>query len=259
MKKIYLAGPMRGIPEFNFPAFYAAEAELRKLGYSVHNPAREDDEMGFQWRGAAGDEDISELWGSGTPRSLNDVLSDDLTWILNHADAVAVLPGWQDSKGARAEVACANAVGVPVGSYKAFGLKDLPMLRLVPPVSLLDEGAADEEVRVTSGTGGQKGEKLAQLGSIDAQALLTVAKVSGFGARKYARYNYMKGYDWSLSFDALQRHLLSFWAGEDDDPESGLSHLGHAAWHCLALLSFQDRQLGRDDRYRQPTSNIFAQ
>lgn len=108
------------------------------------------------------------------------------------------------------------------------------------------------EVRVTSATGGQKGRKRAQLGALDPHALRAVAEVAGYGTEKYARYNYLKGYDWSLSFDALQRHLLAFWAGEDNDPESGLPHLGHAAWHCLAMLAFSQRRVGTDDR---PTSS----
>lgn len=106
-------------------------------------------------------------------------------------------------------------------------------------------------------TGGQKGSKLPQLGAIEPLAILEVAKVAGYGATKYARYNYLRGYRWSLSFDALQRHLLLFWSGEDRDQESGLYHLAHAAWHCLALLSFKLFNLGEDDRwtYSLPASS----
>ena len=77
---------------------------------------------------------------------------------------------------------------------------------------------------------------------------LRVAEVAGFGGAKYDRYNFPKGYRWSLSFDALQRHLLAYWGGQDNDEESGLPHLAHAAWHCLALTAFMDRELGTDDR-----------
>ena len=105
------------------------------------------------------------------------------------------------------------------------------------------------EVRTVSATGGEKGKKLAALGAVDPISLMEVAEVAGFGATKYARYNYTKSYEWSLSYDALQRHLSAFWAGEDNDPESGLPHAAHAAWHCLALLTFLRHGVGTDDRF----------
>lgn len=104
------------------------------------------------------------------------------------------------------------------------------------------------EVRVTSATGGQKGKKQAQVGALDPQAILEVAKVAGFGAEKYERYNFLRGYDWSLAFDAMQRHALAYWGGEDNDPESGLSHMAHVGWHALALIAFAQRGIGTDDR-----------
>jgi hypothetical protein len=107
-----------------------------------------------------------------------------------------------------------------------------------------------DEVRVTSDTGGEKGQKQARIGSLDPASLLDVAKVAGFGERKYSRLNYLNGYAWSLSFDAMQRHALAFWSGEDNDPESGLPHMAHAAWHCLAMLAFMRHGLGDDDRFR---------
>lgn len=107
----------------------------------------------------------------------------------------------------------------------------------------------DKEVRTTSATGGQKNQKLAQLSALDPNSIKLVAEVAGFGALKYEKLNFLKGYDWSLSYDAAQRHQLAFWNGEDNDPESGLPHLAHAAWHMLAQLSFSTRGLGTDDRY----------
>lgn len=108
-----------------------------------------------------------------------------------------------------------------------------------------------EEIRVTDPTtGGQKGQKLAQLGALDPAALMEVAKIAGFGASKYERMNYMRGFAWSLSYDALQRHIHEFWNGNEVDEESGLLHMAHAAWQCLCLLSFSRRNLGTDDRYK---------
>lgn len=111
------------------------------------------------------------------------------------------------------------------------------------------------ETRVTSATGGQKGTKPQQISTIDPQALLMLAEVSAFGAQKYDAFNYLKGYDWNLSYDAAQRHLMAFWNGEDRDQESGLLHVLHAAWHCLAMSSFIERGLGTDTRYKGLTAS----
>jgi hypothetical protein len=107
----------------------------------------------------------------------------------------------------------------------------------------------DTETRVTSPTGGEKGTKLPAFGGIDPRAALELARVYGFGERKYARYNYLKGYKWSLTVDALFRHLFAFLDREDNDPESGLNHMAHVAWHALTLLAFSLRGIGEDDRF----------
>lgn len=125
--------------------------------------------------------------------------------------------------------------------------------------SSLAKDLHDTEERVTDATtGGQKGKKLTQLGALDPLALIELARVAGMGAEKYAAYNFMKGYDWSLSFNALMRHALLFWSGEEQDPESGLNHMGHVAWMALCLVSFSERGLGNDDRYRQPDAEQIA-
>ena len=111
------------------------------------------------------------------------------------------------------------------------------------------------EAMTESATGGKKGKKPQQIHWIDPKALLKVAEVAAMGAEKYGNgYNYRLGYDWSLSFDAAQRHLMQFWSGEDLDPESSLPHLAHAAWHCLTMLSFLEGDYGTDDRFGMPTA-----
>lgn len=126
------------------------------------------------------------------------------------------------------------------------------------------------EVRVTSATGGQKGQKMVRLGGADPIAMLELGRVYGMGETKYDRFNYLRGYEWSLSIDALKRHLLAFEAGEEYDEcsahpglhgdahmdvfdplkcdGSGLLHTAHVAWHGLALTSFIVRGVGEDDR-----------
>jgi hypothetical protein len=106
------------------------------------------------------------------------------------------------------------------------------------------------EVRITDpNTGGQKGQKPEMLGFVDPNALMDIARVAGMGATKYEQFNFTKGYKWSLSYNALLRHVFAFLAGEDLDEESGLPHLAHAAWHCLALLTFWRFKRGTDDRF----------
>lgn len=104
------------------------------------------------------------------------------------------------------------------------------------------------EVRITSETGGQKGQKPEQLHHLDPLALMYLAEVAAWGGQKYDDYNYLKGFDWSLSYDAGQRHQMLHWSGQDTDEESGFYHVAHAAWHNLCQLAFMIRGIGTDDR-----------
>lgn len=110
--KIYLAGPMRGIPEFNFPAFFAAAATLRADGHSVFNPAERDNERhgtNISAGNATGDEALAAQTHGF---SLREALAADLDFICREADAIALLPGWEKSKGVAAERATAIALGL---------------------------------------------------------------------------------------------------------------------------------------------------
>jgi len=96
-----------------------------------------------------------------------------------------------------------------------------------------------KEVRITSSTGGQKGKKLARYDLIPVQPLWDVAELYGYGASKYQEArNWERGYDWSLSYAALQRHANLFWSREDNDEETGLPHLAAVAFHALALMEY---------------------
>lgn len=99
-----------------------------------------------------------------------------------------------------------------------------------------------EEVRTTSATGGEKGVKAERYDLLPRQGLDAIARVFAFGATKYADNNWRRGYEWSKSYAALQRHLTAFWDGETVDPESGESHLAHAGFHVLAILTWLAEQ-----------------
>jgi hypothetical protein len=110
--RIYVAGPMRGIPFFNFPAFHKAAWRLRAEGHMVFNPAERDIQatgVDISKGNSTGDNDKAE---ADHGFNLREALCDDLTFICLQADAIALLPGWQSSKGATAEVATAIALGL---------------------------------------------------------------------------------------------------------------------------------------------------
>ena len=105
---------MRGIPEFNFPAFDEAAVLLRSQGHEVFSPADADRERhghDFAKGNHAGCNDhAAENHGF----NLREALGIDLAWICAEADAIALLPGWENSKGARAEKATADALGLKI-------------------------------------------------------------------------------------------------------------------------------------------------
>jgi hypothetical protein len=103
-KRIYLAGPMRGIPEFNFPRFNAVSTALRANGHEVFNPAERDTERHGGVNIASGNMDGDIEKAKATHGfSLRDALNDDLHYICKRATCLALLPGWEKSDGAQSE------------------------------------------------------------------------------------------------------------------------------------------------------------
>jgi uncharacterized protein DUF4406 len=92
--KVYVSGPMTGIPEFNYPAFTDACAALRSCGFEVISPHEINPADG-----------IDHGWAWYVRRDLV---------ALMEADAIVVLPGWESSKGARLETYIAGELGMDV-------------------------------------------------------------------------------------------------------------------------------------------------
>lgn len=103
-QRIYVAGPMQGIPHFNFPRFNAITAALRANGHTVFNPAEKDIE-----RHAGKDFSTDNMTGSVKEAqekhgfSLRTALAEDCKFICEQATAIVMLPGWEQSMGATAE------------------------------------------------------------------------------------------------------------------------------------------------------------
>ncbi len=97
----------------------------------------------------------------------------------------------------------------------------------------------------------------ARLELIPAASLMQVAMVMEFGSRKYGDENWRSpGFKWKRLIGASLRHLFAFVGGEDKDPETGLSHLAHAACCVLFLLEHQTIGLGEDDRHKYPAKSF---
>jgi hypothetical protein len=111
-RSVYICGPMRGIPEFNFPAFDRAAAKFRAAGWFVYSPAEIDRSHGLDEKGHSGadvftNEDIREFI-----RRDYGVIVGKLR--AENGDALAVLPGWYNSTGATSELHLARWARVQI-------------------------------------------------------------------------------------------------------------------------------------------------
>lgn len=77
-----------------------------------------------------------------------------------------------------------------------------------------------------------------------------IARALMFGQEKYDRYNYLKGFKYSVLLASLQRHTKQLEWGEDYDSESGLHHLCHMAANVQMLIDNMCEETLEDDRYQ---------
>lgn len=111
--RTYLAGPMSGIPAFNFPAFIAYADKLRADGYDVVSPAELDNPV---TRAAAlASPDGSPGSGSTNGETWGDFLARDIKLIADGGiEGIFVMPGWNRSRGARLETFVGHLMGLPI-------------------------------------------------------------------------------------------------------------------------------------------------
>ena len=113
--RIYVAGPMRGLPNFNSSSFHEAAAKLRAQGHFVFDPAAHDEEVFGKIRSPKGSEvGLARKAGMTTMELRREVFATDTRWICEKAEAIYMLPGWQNSKGATAERALGIALGLQI-------------------------------------------------------------------------------------------------------------------------------------------------
>lgn len=106
MKRVYVAGPMSGMPDLNFPAFHREAARLRAEGFDVVNPA--------EINGGA-DELVTMAGMDGLQLAAHwrACMRNDIAHLVT-CDAIVMLPGWERSRGATLEHHIARSLGIAV-------------------------------------------------------------------------------------------------------------------------------------------------
>lgn len=96
---IYIAGPMTGIENFNYPAFDTAESELLARGILTLNPANNE---------VQNDTGKPQEWDWYMRRALR---------MVTLSDGICLLPGWENSPGAKLEVVVGESLGLDIRPY----------------------------------------------------------------------------------------------------------------------------------------------
>lgn len=113
-KRVYIAGPMSGMPEFNFPAFFAAQRRLEAQGWIVNNPAEKDQEKDLDPEAVKfGDAKLAVAKGF----DFREAFLWDVTKVVE-GDAIYMLLDWEQSGGAFAEHGVARAMKTHYPEYQ---------------------------------------------------------------------------------------------------------------------------------------------
>ena len=103
--RIYLSGPMKGYPESNYPLFHKVTEELRLIGHIVYNPAE------FKY-----DEDTFPI---------RKAFKEYCSFICDEAEAIMLLPGWENSLGVSAELALAKNCKLSIYEWSNFNISEV--------------------------------------------------------------------------------------------------------------------------------------
>lgn len=206
-KRVYTAGPMTGRPEFNYPAFFAAQRQLESEGYIVENPA-------------ANDADTSK------PREYYLRMA---AVQVAKCDAICLLDGWQDSRGViEMELPIAQALGLEIFEYTTRRA----------PFHIPKTVNFGPEIEIRQFPTGAQRNNAAGKGRFDllpVDAIFAVAKHYEKGALKFGDNNWRRGIPINVLLDSGIRHAFQALRGDTDE-----DHLAAAAWNILCAIETRD-------------------
>jgi hypothetical protein len=170
------------------------------------------------------------------------------SYLLNHKTATAAEVALNCDVSEEFAQFCISRIGTPkeVFELEAYiarmGTEQEMREReaAVPPLGTPKEGRKDDSSKV-------------RYDLIPPELLEATAQVLTFGAAKYNARNWEHGMAWGRPFGALMRHMWAWWRGEEKDPETGYSHLWHAACCIAFLVAYEQRNIGTDDRHKPET------
>ncbi len=236
IRRVYIAGPMTGRSERNFPAFDLAAQRFRDAGWTVANPTENFD----------GCTDL--------PRAV--YMRADMI-LLARCDAIAMLPGWQESRGALLEYLNARELDLTVLDAETMEpLAEAPparvMLDTLKPAPTQTE---DVTVDVTADVAGDPipgihdsgqrehfpsgmvrdaSEGKPRLSLLSPFFIERIGQWSTLGAKKYSPRNWEKGSPFSRVLDSLERHVMKWKQGQRDE-----DHLAAIAWNAMAIIHYE--------------------
>lgn len=259
-KRIYIAGPMMGITWFNFPEFDEAARYINSDCYDciAVNPADIDRDNGFDPNTLPEDYDWSIIPKAAGSRE--EIIRRDVDAVLS-CSGIYMLPGWEKSTGAKAELHLARWAGLDIHFHRDAENPYGPIAEaadyIEPPAScapLSFEAGGSRPVAVKdSNPKDNVGSRKPGISAIPCKPLQEAGLALSYGGMKYGRSNWRSiGVRASVYYDAAMRHLMAWWEGEDIDPVekggSGLPHLAHA---IAGLMVYRDAELAgmvTDDR-----------
>ena len=106
----------------------------------------------------------------------------------------------------------------------------------------------DAKLRVVTGDRFNQGKLKWSL--VDFESLEDMVEVLEYGAKKYSAHNWKRGLKTTEVCESLMRHLFAYLNGEDNDPESGCSHVGHIQCNAMFLAYMMNHRPDLDDRFK---------